>query len=48
MTTFLLNNDRFEGCWASDMKNGAGKFIFLDKGQYYWITGRMLLQNVDH
>lgn len=27
------NDNRFEGCWANDMKNGAGKFIFLDKGQ---------------
>lgn len=29
----IANNNRFEGCWANDMKNGAGKFIFLDKGQ---------------
>ena len=34
LTTMLsANNNRFEGCWANGMKNGAGKFIFLDKGQ---------------
>ena len=29
----LANNNRFEGSWANNMKNGTGKFIFLDKGQ---------------
>jgi len=29
----VANNNRFEGSWANNMKNGAGKFIFLDKGQ---------------
>ena len=30
---YVANDNRFEGAWANDMKNGAGKFIFLDKGQ---------------
>jgi len=29
----VANNNRFEGSWANNMKNGVGKFIFLDKGQ---------------
>ena len=33
MILSTVNNNRFEGCWANDMKNGEGKFMFLDKGQ---------------
>ena len=36
MTTFLVNTNRFKGCWANDMKNGVGNFTFLDKGQILW------------
>lgn len=32
--------NRYEGLWKCDMKNGPGKFMYLDKGQVYtgeWI-----------
>ena len=36
----LANNNRYEGEWKTDKKNGAGKFFFLNKGQLlegFWI-----------
>ena len=27
--------NRYEGAWKDDMKNGEGKFYYLDKGQLY-------------
>lgn len=29
------NENRYEGSWKSDKKNGSGKFYYLDKGQIY-------------
>ena len=29
------NENRYEGSWKDDKKNGAGKFYYLDKGQLY-------------
>ena len=37
----LANNNRYEGEWAMDKKNGNGKFFFLNKGQMlegYWVN----------
>ena len=36
-TTLSLtaNGNRYEGSWQKDMKNGEGKFFYLDKGQVY-------------
>lgn len=31
----LPNENRYEGFFKKDKKNGAGKFFFLDKGQLY-------------
>ena len=37
MKTFiiLVNGNRYEGSWKNDMKDGDGKFLYLDKGQVY-------------
>ena len=35
------NNNRYEGEWANDKKNGSGKFFFLNKGQMlegFWVN----------
>jgi hypothetical protein len=32
---FSANGNRYEGTWSKDMKNGPGKFFYLDKGQVY-------------
>ena len=33
---FLAANDnRYEGSWKNDKKNGPGKFYYLDRGQLY-------------
>ena len=29
------NGNRYEGSWKNDMKNGDGKFFYLDRGQVY-------------
>ncbi len=29
------NENRYEGSWKNDKKNGPGKFYYLDKGQVY-------------
>lgn len=29
------NGNRYEGSWKNDMKNGEGKFFYLDRGQVY-------------
>ena len=34
-TPYAANDNRYEGSWKNDMKNGAGKFFYLDKGQVY-------------
>jgi hypothetical protein len=37
----LANNNRYEGEWESDKKNGNGKFFFLNKGQMlegFWVN----------
>ena len=31
----LANGNRYEGSWGRDVKNGEGKFLFLDRGQVY-------------
>lgn len=31
----LPNENRYEGFFKNDKKNGTGKFFFLDKGQLY-------------
>ena len=48
MTTFLVNNNRFEGCWANYMKNGAGNFIFLDKIQILSDHWKDDIKNMNH
>ncbi len=45
-----MNNNRYEGEWKNDKKNGHGRYFFLDKGQLlegYWVddinkTGKMI------
>lgn len=32
-TLKLKNNNRFEGSWSMDAKNGAGCHYYLDRGQ---------------
>ena len=32
-TLKLPNNNRFEGLWSRDKKNGAGCHYYLDRGQ---------------
>ena len=35
------NGNRYEGSWEDDMKNGDGRFLYLDKGQMYtgfWVN----------
>ena len=37
-----VNGNSYEGLWEDGMKNGNGKFYFLDKGQIYegfWMDG---------
>ena len=37
----LANSNRYEGEWASDKKNGKGKYFFLSKGQMlegFWVN----------
>ena len=29
------NGNRYEGSWKNGVKNGSGKFFYLDKGQVY-------------
>jgi len=29
------SENRYEGSWKNGMKNGPGKFFYLDKGQIY-------------
>jgi len=29
------NGNRYEGSWSNGVKNGSGKFFYLDKGQVY-------------
>jgi len=29
------NGNRYEGSWNNGVKNGQGKFFYLDKGQVY-------------
>ena len=31
----LADENRYEGSWKTDKKNGPGKFFYLDKGQVY-------------
>ena len=36
------DENRYEGSWKKDKKNGPGKFYYLDKGQVYegvWLDG---------
>lgn len=40
--TLLANDNRYEGCWENDMKNGSGKYFYLDSGQIFegfWKNG---------
>jgi len=35
------NGNRYEGSWSDGVKNGPGKFFYLDKGQVYegtWVN----------
>lgn len=32
---FSATDNRYEGSWKDDQKNGPGKFFYLDKGQMY-------------
>ena len=32
---FSADENRYEGTWKDDKKNGPGKFFYLDKGQVY-------------
>ena len=32
---FAADENRYEGSWKVDKKNGPGKFFYLDKGQVY-------------
>ena len=32
---FSANENRYEGSWKDDKKNGPGKFFYLTKGQVY-------------
>lgn len=35
------NGNRYEGSWEDDMKNGDGRFFYLDKGQMltgFWVN----------
>lgn len=32
---FLANENRYEGTWKDDKKNGPGKFYYLTHGQIY-------------
>ena len=32
---FAASENRYEGSWKNGMKNGPGKFYYLDKGQLY-------------
>jgi hypothetical protein len=37
---FLANDNRYEGEWKNDKKNGNGKFFFLNKGNLiegFWV-----------
>jgi hypothetical protein len=46
----LANNNRYEGEWKCEKKNGNGRYFFLNKGQMlegYWVddinkTGKMI------
>jgi len=31
----MINGDRYEGMWENGMKNGPGKFFFMDKDLVY-------------
>ena len=31
----VANGNRYEGMWKNHMKNGDGRFLYLDKGQIY-------------
>ena len=33
--TCTASGNRYEGSWSDDMKNGPGRFLYLDKGQVY-------------
>ncbi len=35
MISSTATGDHYEGSWRDDMKNGPGKFFYLDKGQVY-------------
>ena len=40
MNLLKANNNRYEGDWKRDKKNGPGRFFFLNKGQLldgFWI-----------
>ena len=49
------NGNRYEGSWKNGVKNGSGKFFYLDKGQVYegmWVDdlakcGQMIDWNRD-
>ena len=32
---YIACGNRYEGLWKSDMKNGSGRFMYLNKGQVY-------------
>lgn len=32
---FTANENRYEGSWRNDQKNGPGKFFYLTTGQVY-------------
>ena len=37
-TLRLPNNNRFEGLWSRDKKNGAGCHYYLDRGQVCYLS----------
>ena len=43
-TMKYANNNRFEGNWARDMKNGEGVHYFLDRGQVMFCVIQLAFQ----
>ena len=33
--SYIASGNRYEGMWARGMKNGEGKYLYLDRGQVY-------------